>query len=499
MEKTQNVYTVSQVNSYIKGKFACDALLNNICVKGEVISCKYHNSGHIYFTIQDTVSQLSVVMFKGNTFRGLKFKLENGQQVVVNGKVNIYEKDGKLQLYAVEIKKFGNGDLYEKYLALKEGLEKEGLFSQAHKKNIPLYPKKIGIVTAKDGAAIEDIINIATRRNPYIQLYLRPVQVQGNGAEKSIVQGLRYLDDKGMDVIIVGRGGGAQEDLWCFNDETLARTVYAMKTPVISAVGHEVDFTIIDFVADLRAPTPSAAAELACPEISKIDEDLFRYGDILRKLMNEEIKRCQERIEGYALQLNYLSPKTKIAMKKGILAEKLQRLKNAAALDSRIKSMRAALETKETVLRNGMKSALDSSREKVRAYAVKMTYLGPRSKIDMLKKTLAEKEQRLKHAASIGARINGARSTLISKEAALKTVMDKKLSDRINTLKLLAAGLDSKSPAKRIMAGYAYVDKSDGEGISSVDEISKGDNIGITIKDGTISAVVIDKKKKKIQ
>ena len=267
------VYSVTQVNSYIKNMFTQDFLLRRIAVKGEVSNCKYHSSGHIYFTLKDSGGTLSAVMFAGQR-RGLSFRLSEGQQVVVKGTVDVYERDGKYQLYASEIELSGRGDLYLRFEKLLRELEEMGMFAAQYKKPIPRYAKTVGIVTAPTGAAIRDIMNISARRNPYVQLILYPALVQGAGAKESIVRGIRTLDAMGLDVLIVGRGGGSIEDLWAFNEEAVARAIFACRTPVISAVGHETDVTISDYVADLRAPTPSAAAELAVFDYFQFQSEL---------------------------------------------------------------------------------------------------------------------------------------------------------------------------------------------------------------------------------
>ena len=264
----RSVYSVGQVNSYIKNMFTQDFMLGRIYVKGEVSNCKYHTSGHIYFSLKDETGTIACVMFAGQR-GGLAFRMREGQQVIVLGSVNVYERDGRYQLYAKEIILDGAGLLYEKFEKLKQELEEMGMFEQEYKRPIPPFASTVGIVTAPTGAAIRDIIHIASRRNPYVQLYLCPALVQGEDAAESIADGIRRLDAFGVDVIIVGRGGGSIEDLWAFNEEIVARAIFACQTPVISAVGHETDTTIADYVADLRAPTPSAAAELAVYEEAK--------------------------------------------------------------------------------------------------------------------------------------------------------------------------------------------------------------------------------------
>mgnify|MGYP000102094551 CR=1 FL=1 len=258
----KNVYSVGQVNTYIKNMFAQDFMMQRISVKGEVSNCKYHSSGHIYFTLKDTAGTINAIMFAGNR-RGLSFQMKEGDKVIVTGSVEVYERDGKYQLYAREITREGIGDLFARYEKLRTELEEMGMFDSCYKRPIPRYARTIGIVTARTGAAIRDIMNIAARRNPYVQLVLYPALVQGEQAKYSIAKGIETLDRMGLDLLIVGRGGGSIEDLWAFNEEIVARAIFNCTTPVISAVGHETDVTIADYVADLRAPTPSAAAELA--------------------------------------------------------------------------------------------------------------------------------------------------------------------------------------------------------------------------------------------
>ena len=283
-----NVYTVKQVNAYIKNMFTQDFMLNRIYVKGEVSNCKYHTSGHIYFSLKDESGTIACVMFAGQR-GGLSFHMSEGQQVVVLGSVSVYERSGSYQLYAKEIRLDGDGVLYEKFQMLKRELEEMGMFAGEYKKPIPAYAKTVGIVTAPTGAAIRDIMNIAARRNPYVQLILYPAQVQGTGAKESIVRGIRALEAYGVDVMIVGRGGGSIEDLWAFNEEEVARAIFNCRIPVISAVGHETDTTIADYVADLRAPTPSAAAELAVSDYRQTKELLREYERKMSRMLEQQI------------------------------------------------------------------------------------------------------------------------------------------------------------------------------------------------------------------
>lgn len=323
----QNVYSVGQVNAYIKNMFTQDFMLARIYVKGEVSNCKYHTSGHIYFSLKDETGTMACVMFAGAR-KGLGFSMRDGQMVVVLGSVNVYERDGKYQIYAKEIILDGAGLLYERYEALKKELEEMGMFSSAYKQEIPGFIKTLGIVTAPTGAAVRDIMNISYRRNPYIQLILYPALVQGEGAADSIVKGIQSLEAYGVDTIIVGRGGGSIEDLWAFNEEKVARAIFDCKTPVISAVGHETDVTIADYVADLRAPTPSAAAELAVADIRQVMEHLRQYKVHLNRRMEEKLLSYRNRIKQQQLKLTYLSPNNQIREKRQFLIEKEEKLQN---------------------------------------------------------------------------------------------------------------------------------------------------------------------------
>ena len=293
-------------------------MLNRIYVKGEVSNCKYHTSGHIYFSLKDDSGNLACVMFAGNR-SGLKFQMQHGQSVIVLGSISVYERDGKYQLYAREIIQDGMGLLYEKFQALKQELEEMGMFAPEYKQPIPAFSRRVGIVTAPTGAAIRDIMNISYRRNPYVQLILYPALVQGEEAADSIVRGIELLDQSHVDVIIVGRGGGSMEDLWAFNEEKVARAIFQCETPVISAVGHETDFTIADYVADLRAPTPSAAAELAVADMAAIQGQLQDMQQRLQNRMSERLSDRKKELEHLQEKLKYVSPQHQIQ-------EKYQRL-----------------------------------------------------------------------------------------------------------------------------------------------------------------------------
>lgn len=307
----RNVYSVKQVNAYIKNMFTQDFMLNRIYVKGEVSNCKYHTSGHIYFSLKDESGSIACIMFAGQR-SGLAFRMQDGQQVIVLGSITTYERDGKYQLYAKEIILDGAGILYAKYEALKKELGEMGMFAQEYKKPIPKFSKKIGIVTAPTGAAIRDIMNVSTRRNPYVQLILYPALVQGDGAASSIVKGIEMLDKMDVDVIIVGRGGGSIEDLWAFNEEIVARAIFECNTPIISAVGHETDTTIADYVADMRAPTPSAAAELAVYEYQLLVNYLTEQKLKLKRYLEQKVKFERMKLERLHVKLCYLHPRAKL-------------------------------------------------------------------------------------------------------------------------------------------------------------------------------------------
>lgn len=336
-----SVYSVGQVNTYIKNMFTQDFLLNKIYIKGEVSNCKYHTSGHIYFSLKDETGAMSCVMFAGAR-KGLAFQMKNGDKVIVGGSVNVYERDGKYQLYAKEITLEGAGLLYERYLALKRELEEMGMFAQDYKQPIPKHIRTLGVVTAPTGAAVQDIRNVAGRRNPYVQIILYPALVQGEGAKESIVKGIRMLDDYGVDVMIVGRGGGSIEDLWAFNEEEVARAIFNCKTPVISAVGHETDTTIADYVADLRAPTPSAAAELAVGDVRMLLKTFEDYREKLSRSVENKALLLRQHLRLYQNKLRFLSPENQIREKRQHLMDLEDKME--AAMKNQIYMARRSLD-----------------------------------------------------------------------------------------------------------------------------------------------------------
>ena len=371
-----NVYSVGQVNRYVKNMFTQDYFLQNIYVKGEVSNCKYHSTGHIYFTLKDEGGTLKCVMFAGSR-KGLAFRMKDGDKVIAGGRVDVYERDGAYQFYAKEITLEGAGALYERYLALKQELEDMGMFAQEYKQPIPRFIRRLGVVTAPTGAAVQDIRNISYRRNPYLQIILYPALVQGTGAAESIVKGIERLDAADVDVIIVGRGGGSIEDLWAFNEEIVARAIFQCQTPIISAVGHETDFTIADFVADLRAPTPSAAAELAVDDYRSVVEAVSIYRQRIYRAMSSKTDLYRSRLEHFQTKFGYLSPENK-------LREQRQRLADL-----------------EDYIQNGMNSKLQDDRHRLSIYLERFAGLSPLKKLnqgysyvtDKNKKTLTSVEQ----------------------------------------------------------------------------------------------------------
>lgn len=364
----KNVYSVGQVNRYVKNMFTQDFFLQKVYVKGEVSNCKYHTSGHVYFSLKDEAGTLTCVMFAGQR-RGLSFRMKDGDKVVVGGSVDVYERDGRYQLYAKEITLEGAGALYVRFLALKQELEDMGMFAQEYKQPIPRFIRRLGVVTAPTGAAVQDIRNISYRRNPYLQIILYPALVQGEGAADSIVKGIHMLDEAGVDVIIVGRGGGSIEDLWAFNEESVARAIFECRTPVISAVGHETDFTIADFVADLRAPTPSSAAELAVDDYRSIVEAAASYGERLHRAIWGKLDLQRSRLDTCKTRFMYLSP------------------------ENRIREMRQKLLDLEEEIQGAMESRIGDKRHRLAVYLERFTGLSPLRKLNQGYSYVADKNK----------------------------------------------------------------------------------------------------------
>ena len=312
--------TVSQLNLFIKDVFNQIPALNDIRIKGEISNFKHHTSGHMYMSLKDETGVLRAVMFRTSAL-GLDFRPENGMQVIAEGRVGVYERDGQYQLYINSMAQDGKGNLHEQFEKLKKKLDSEGLFLQSAKKPIPAFPKCIGVATASTGAAVRDIINILSRRFPYADIRLYPVLVQGDGAAESICEAIEYFNrNKDADVLIIGRGGGSVEDLWAFNEEILARAIYKSEIPIISAVGHETDFTISDFVADLRAPTPSAAAELAVPSADELSQRFSILGSRLCNAAQKLVEKRQLQLAMYSKKQIFKDPVMKVN-EKGMLLD----------------------------------------------------------------------------------------------------------------------------------------------------------------------------------
>ena len=335
-----SVYTVAQINSYIRRMFCEDFLLQKLTVRGEVSGCKYHSSGHIYFTLKDESGVIACMMFRQSAQK-LSVRIEDGRQYLVTGRIDVYEKGGRYQLYAEEIKPDGRGELYERYEALKARLAESGMFDESYKQPIPRYVRTLGVVTAPTGAAVRDIIHVARRRNPGIRIILYPAIVQGDQAAASIAAGIRALTDQGVDCMIVGRGGGSIEDLWAFNEEIVAQAIFDCPIPIISAVGHETDFTIADFVADLRAATPSAAAEQAVFDAYALMEELADLEMLLTDRMGQRIRRLKDRIAGMERELTLASPQARIRERRLALDHAGEQLKQL--MERRIARDRQAL------------------------------------------------------------------------------------------------------------------------------------------------------------
>ena len=375
------VYTVGQVNHYLADLVGSDYLLQRILIKGEISNCKYHSMGHIYFTLKDESGSMPCVMFKGNQAAGLSFRLEDGQAVLVEGSVRVYEKDARVSLYArkVQMDGDGTGRLRVLYEQLKQRLFDEGLFDFEKKKPIPAYPKRVGIVTASTGAAIRDICNVANRRNPYVELILYPAKVQGEGAAATIAEGIRTLDRMGLDTIIIGRGGGSIEDLWAFNEEIVARAIYEAKTPIISGTGHETDNTIADYAADRRAPTPSAAAELAIPDVMTTLRRIREMRDTLDRQILSRKRLLDAKLDNLKNRLEHAGPNGRLKDQRQrmlILQDRLHRAIRQSYEASSLTQERLAER-----LRRDMDSKLQMTRQRAAILTERLNGLSPTAKL----------------------------------------------------------------------------------------------------------------------
>ncbi len=433
MKNDTKAYTVSQLNHYIAAMFSSEYALNNITIQGEISNLKYHPTGHIYFTLKDAASQISGIMFAGDR-AGLPFTLENGMRVLCTGHVGVYERGGSYQLYAKRFRIDGIGELYIRFEQLKQELSEMGMFDPMYKKPIPRYAQRIGVVTARTGAAIRDIVQIAKRRNPYVDITLFPALVQGDGAAASIVQGIRTLDALGLDVLIVGRGGGSIEDLWAFNEASVAQAIFEADTPVISAVGHETDTTIADFVSDQRAPTPSAAAELAVFDFRQLTADIAGCRAALDADMREHLQTERQRVSMYQLRLSPYRPEVRLKEYQHRIFRKARELQTQ--METMLSSSEARL-SKYRCLQEMMSGRIQEARERLHAYA-------------------GEAEMRQKET----------------------------LQRSRQALALRTERLEAQSPLRRLREGYGYLQDEDGHRIRSVQGLRVGDRITARLTDG---------------
>ena len=444
-----SVYTVSQVTAYIRNMFTQDFALNRISIRGEVSNCKYHTSGHIYFTLKDGGAQIAAVMFAGQR-KGLDFELREGQEVTVSGTVDVYERDGRYQLYAKEITREGKGDLFRQFEKLRNELEEMGMFDSCYKQPIPKYARKVGIVTAGTGAAIRDIMNISARRNPYVQLILYPALVQGEQAKYSIAKGIETLDRMGLDVLIVGRGGGSIEDLWAFNEEIVVQSIFESRLPVISSVGHETDTTLADFVADRRAATPTAAAELATP-ISKADTLAW-----IRERQNRAYQACLRRIQYNQERLAKLSQSVVFRQPERLYDGYLQKLDR---LTTRLETFMSQ----------------DFERKQKSAEFLR---------------------QRL-HGLNLSTRVKNYQDRRESLQRLLVTTTKNTINGNRVRLEKAQDALLSLDTSRIVARGYAIVNKND-KPLTTIKDITEGEQLTIQMRDGQLEVEVKNVNEKNI-
>ena len=421
----RKVFSVIEITRYIKSKLEGDFALRNVKISGEVSDCKEDKKGHIYFTIKDDAAVMSCAMWMSKRSAGLDFKLEKGQHIVVTGNIGVYERWGDYRLYADKIEKEGVGRLFEELEKLKLKLRAEGLFDESHKKPIPRYPKKIGIITSRTGAVIEDIKRTAREANPYVQLILYPAIVQGADAAATLIRGIKRFEEEGVDTIIIGRGGGSTEDLWCFNDEKLARTVYSCRIPVISAVGHQTDRTLVDEVSDLSVATPTAAAMNAVPSLTLAFNELDGFKDSISNKLQLRIDRMKSSIDKYEYAIRRQSPQMK-------LKEVRRQIENYSQNYNRLLTL----------------------------------------KLDNYDKAVTKSKQQLDRLM----------------RASYETFNKRFIS--------ITAEIEGKSPMKRLMGGYSYVENEAGENIRSVKSVKQGERLNLVLADGSVKARVEEINKK---
>lgn len=421
----RKVFSVIEITRYIKSKLEGDFALRNVKISGEVSDCKEDKKGHIYFTIKDDAAVMSCAMWMSKRSAGLDFKLEKGQHIVVTGNIGVYERWGDYRLYADKIEKEGVGRLFEELEKLKLKLRAEGLFDGSHKKSIPRYPKKIGIITSRTGAVIEDIKRTAREANPYVQLILYPAIVQGADAVATLIRGIKRFEEEGVDTIIIGRGGGSTEDLWCFNDEKLARTVYSCRIPVISAVGHQTDRTLVDEVSDLSVATPTAAAMNAVPSLALAFNELDGFKDSISNKLQLRIDRMKSSIDKFEYGIRRQSPQMKIK-------EVGRQIDNYSLSYNRLLS--AKLDNYDRVI------------------------IGSKQQLDRLMRASYE-------------------------------ALNKKFIT-------ITTEIEGKSPMKRLMGGYSYVENEAGENIRSIKSVKQGERLNLVLADGSVKAKVEEINKK---
>lgn len=449
MDNFNNSVTVTEVNRYIKSLFTDDPNLVKLFVHGEVSNCKYHSSGHIYFSLKDADSTLNCIMFSYSR-KHINFQMKDGQQLVVYGNISLYERSGSYRMVIQDALLYGAGRLFEEFVRLKAFLKKEGLFDQSHKQAIPFYSRKIGIVTAPTGAAIQDIRNVSMRRNPYIQLILYPAKVQGDGAADTIVKGIHALEKTGVDVIIVGRGGGSIEDLWAFNEEKVARAIFECQTPVISAVGHETDTTITDFAADLRAPTPSAAAELAVCDIRTMLQQLGNLRTKLEQAMFLKLGEQRARFLNKQKLLMALRPQNLLFERRMLEADVRSQLEKL--ISERIKACKQKIAEYEASFHSSWME------RKVREYKV-------------MENTFSME---------------------------LSRMMTEKLNSKKAAFELYIEKLHGLSPIQKLKSGYSYTEDLLGNSVTSINQVAIGSMLQVRVMDGTYITVVEGKEGEKL-
>ena len=398
MPDRPRVYTVTQVNHHISALFQKDSALGALLVKGELSNVRYASSGHLYFSLKDETSQIRCAMWASDV-RKMKERLTDGESVTIFGQIAVYERDGTYQLYAKAVRREGStGVLYERYEALKKKLLEMGMFDESYKKPIPKYVRTLGVVTARTGAAVRDIINVSKRRNPGIRIILYPATVQGDGAAQTIVEGIEALDALGtVDVILVGRGGGSIEDLWAFNEESVARAIWNCRTPVISAVGHETDTTIADFVADLRAPTPSAGAELAVADMASVLLSLQERGVRLASLMNQRIEKARQVSRQMSLMLQLKGPEGRLKQSRQFLLGASERMDRA--VDGRIREASGRLDSARTLLQIRMEDRLVRARHALELYENRLKAHSPGALLNTGYAYIEDENHRAVHSA----------------------------------------------------------------------------------------------------